>query len=315
MVEYPHRLALVATLISLNVQPAFAEDLSADLIMILEEATASNDQTTIDIVSRTLIAAFPENEDAILAYLEAAPAAGTSDDVLESLDLTATTETKKGDPWEGDLSLYGVALNGASNSNNYGFKLDMSREFDGFVRNFGAMSAFTQADGEEKEHRWRAYYQLDNALGDMNRFFYYRASFDFDRFAKFEQRLFLGGGYGQTFVDTDRWSLHGELGPGLFVSRKADATANDLSAQAAVFSSLAAELNLTETVSLDHRTEANWSGRVSTVQSVSSLKTLLTERLTLGLSHETLFQSSTEQGGDRTDTTFRADVIVTWPGE
>ena len=96
MVEYPHRLALVAAVISLNVQPAFAEDLSADLIKILEEATASNDQTTIDIVSRTLIAAFPENEDAILAYLEAAPAAGTSDDVLESLDLTATTETKKG---------------------------------------------------------------------------------------------------------------------------------------------------------------------------------------------------------------------------
>ena len=169
-----------------------------------------------------------------------------------------------------------------------------------------------EAEREQTQEAVFAAYQFDADLEGEATFAYARARYDFDAFSGFEHRVFVGGGLGRRVYDGDRlnWTVRG--GPGLRWTQLAtptpaggfDAEETELS----VFLGSAFAWDVNDEVGVQHDAEMTYTEASTTLESVASLKSSLTERMTATMAYTVRHETSPPEGREATDTLLSAGL-------
>ena len=255
--------------------------------------------------------AYPNNPKVLAYCADSRLSVVQSETDMEEIEPTEAVDTSRPvfslSPWSGDLALNAALHRGNTVASTFGFRLDAERKTGSVVNNFGATGAHNRNNGVDEVDRWNAYFQRDHHLKG-SAFAYWRVAYEQDEFADFGQRAFLGFGAGRRFIETGPFNLQAEIGPGAFIREVSGDESRDLIVDAALFSALRANYQLNSHVRLKHDMELNWSEPSGNFVSVSSIKTAITDQLSLGLSFETRYQTSPDDDRQPTDTALMADI-------
>ena len=179
-----------------------------------------------------------------------------------------------------------------------------------------------QAGGEDRETTQQnlfVAYQLDWEVSDQA-FAFGRARYERDEFSGFNQRVFLGGGYGYHVFQDDvlNWKLTG--GPGIRFVEVEDPVPDPLTGEVpegggwmtdfSVYASSEFEWDVRENVGLEHDATVTYTGPNTTFETELALKTRLTELLSARMSYFVRHETAPPLEREPTDTLLRAGIVV-----
>ena len=318
--------------------PAAAEERTAlpDLAQaLLDAAYESSDANEIAAVAKAVKAVFPDYADAIEAQAAATVAGLTPLETGDGATLAeaggekndAEEEGDEGDggegaeetdappprysllavrPWDGDIKVSAVFSSGNSENSAVGISFDTARIGGDFTHNLKGYFDLGQSGGETNQRRWGAAYQLDYNFGERT-YAYGRFSYDEDEFSGFDYRLFAGAGLGHHYFLSDALTWKVEAGPGYRYSPIDDT--REVEQQVAVYAASETDWLIREGVLFEQDFTVTWSSPTTTVESITSLKTDLTESLSTAVSFEYRFETDPPQNRENTDTIARASLV------
>lgn len=277
---------------------------------MLDAAYETGDANDIEAVAAAVKRVFPDYSDAIdsqtaerLAALEPAPAddadGGDGPQNLER-GLFAL------EPWEGEVKLGANRATGNSDNIAVGFGLEASRPTGDFVHNIRAFADLARQNDETTQKRWGAAYKLDYQLSDRT-YAFTRFSYEEDEFSGFDYRLFAGAGLGHFIYDTENLSWSVEGGPGYRYSPIDDT--REIEQQFALYGSTEFDWTIREGVVFEQDVNVTWTQATSTLQSITALRTNITEALATLLSYEYRFETDPPEDRARIDTIARVSIV------
>jgi putative salt-induced outer membrane protein len=235
---------------------------------------------------------------------------------------SASAEEETTDGWDGTLELSAAASSGNTDNTVLGARFSARRVFGGVTHDIKSGANYTEVRtrndaGETQKRttqdRWFAEYRLEVQTGEAT-FLFVRGRAEQDRFSGFDNRVFVGGGLGHEIASGDRldWSIL--AGPGVQYTELEDPeTAAVKRVKDGYMLSAFAGSDLTfamrENVDLEHELDVTWSEKNTTLSSVASIKTKVTETLSSRLSYEVNHETSPPEGREPTDTLLRASVV------
>lgn len=279
---------------------------------LLSAAYETGDADEIAAVAKAVKTVFPDYEAAIdeqtAARLAAIEPAETADD--EAVLLEETPPPSGGvlavRPWDGKINASAVFSSGNSENSAVGFALDAARATGDFVHNVTGFLDLGRSGGVTNQKRWGAAYQLDYQLSERT-YAYWRISYEEDEFSGFDYRLFTGAGFGHFFFQADDFAWKIEGGPGFRYS-PIDLT-QEVDEQLAVYAASEIDWLIREGVTLEQDVNVTWTSPTTTVQSITALRTKLTDSISTALSFEYRYETDPPEGRENTDTIARASLV------
>ena len=275
---------------------------------MLSASVRLEDPDQLDAVINAAKLAFPEAHSEIDAYL--------ADIQTPTEPLKVDAFVVKGTPPEppkysflenldGRVDLNAAYTDGNTDTSNLGalFKVSLKRETN--IHRFEAYANVGRANAQRIQENWGASYQMDTLWTD-DVFGYTRISFDSDQFSGFDYRAFAGAGAGYYFIQEEKLSLRGEVGPGYRYSRQA--SDGDESGDWVVYGAVDTKWDLLEGWRLEHDAKLTLSEPSTTVASRSQLSTALTEALRAGLAYELQFEENPPNDRENLDTILKFNV-------
>ena len=234
----------------------------------------------------------------------------------ESEDVTVTKSPFAISPWDGKIQASGLFSSGNSD-NDGGGRCNRCRPHR---RQFRAQcqmrfSILAAPMALPTSGRWGVAYKLDHKFSERT-YAYGRVSYEDNDFSGFDYRLFAGAGLGHFFADGDavKWKVEG--GPGFRYSPIDDTRM--VEQEFAVYGSSEFDWVIRDGLIFEQDVNSTWTSPTTTVQSISSLRTKLTDTLSTAMSFEYRYETSPPLGRENSDTTARAEfdlwVLISFGG-
>ncbi|WP_084399238.1 DUF481 domain-containing protein [Henriciella aquimarina] len=280
---------------------------------MLSAALRLDDETELAAVVRAAKSAYPEHAaeiDALVTTLQT-PVEPLRIDPLV-VPAPVPVEYDRPGYWEdfhAELTLNAAETSGNSDTLYLGLhgKLNLMRKAQ--IHRIESYANTAEANGIESQNNWGLSYQLDTLWTDTY-FGYVRGSLDRDDFSGFETQAFTGVGAGAYLMDTDRITLRSELGPGY---RYLD-LANEDKTIGAIGLYGAAELDwdIDENWTFEVDTKVNISGPTSSLHPTMKLNTVVSKRISAGVSYDLRYESNPPLMTEKLDRILRFDVKYTY---
>jgi putative salt-induced outer membrane protein YdiY len=206
---------------------------------------------------------------------------------------------------EGRLDLNAAYTDGNTDTSNLGTQLKASLKRKANIHRVEAHANTGRANGQRTQENWGASYQMDTLWTD-DVFGYARVSYESDQFSGFDYRAFLGAGAGYYFLQQEKLSLRGEVGPGYRYSRQA--VDGDESGDWVIYGAIDTKWDLFDGWRIEHDSKLTLSEPSATVTSKSQLSTALTEALRAGLGYEIQFEEKPPNNRENLDTILKFNV-------
>ena len=275
---------------------------------LLDAAYKTEDPVGIAAVAEAVKAVFSDEAEAIDAQAAARVAALIA--VEEAATASAPPPVSASifalQAWDGEMRAGGSWASGNSDNAAASFGLEGVREYGIFSHNVKAYLDFAKSEGDLSQKRWGVSYQFDAKLRDGT-FAYARVSYDEDEFSGFDYRLFAGGGLGHFLWENERliWKVEG--GPGFRYSPIDDT--QEIEKEFAVYAASETDWTIRSGVVFEQDLSATWTSPTTTIQSISSLKTDLTDAISTAISFEYRYETDPPLGREKADTIARASLI------
>ena len=301
-------LAPVVQVSMLEASAAQNETLPDGARRMLSAAVRLDDPDQLDAVISAARLAFPDAHGAIEAFMVELQEP-TEPLTVEAFVVTGTPpEPPKYsflENLEGRLDLNAAYTEGNTDTSNLGalFKASLKRETN--IHRLEAYANTGRANAQRTQENWGGSYQMDTLWTD-DIFGYTRVSYDSDQFSGFDYRAFAGAGAGYYFVQEQKLSLRGEVGPGYRYSREANS--GEESGDWVLYGAVDTKWDLLEGWRLEHDSKLTLSDPSATVSSRSQLSTSLTEALRAGLAYEVQFEEDPPNSRENFDTTLKFNV-------
>lgn len=277
-------------------------------LMISVAARESDDEAELGAVVSAARKAYPEHLeeiDALLLVLEQP----TTEPALElSPSVVHGARPPRWDffrDWNGQVSAAAAFTDGNTETSSFGLKARLDRAGNGRTERFQAYADAAENNGETSQQRWGASYQINTSWTDTVHG-YVRSSYESDKFAGFDERIFIGAGAGTQFIDTDALAVKGDIGPGYRFSRLADSDAREDAW--VLYSALDVGWLIDDDWTLQHNTGLTLSEPTTTLISVSSLSARITRAVSTGISYEFRYESNPPDDNEREDSILKFDV-------
>lgn len=276
---------------------------------LLDAAYQTGDPAEIEAVTRAVKTVFMDYEAAIeartqsvLAQLEPASEPTLDDD--------APPPPAKGflavAPWKGKINAGAALASGNSDNFSAGVAIDAARTAGDWVHNFNAFIDYAETNDITNQKRWGASYQLDYLFLD-DTYFYGRLSYEEDDFSGFEFRVFGGAGIGHYLYRTEPFTWKLEGGPGY---RYSPIDGSDrIEREFAVYGASELDWLIRDGLIFEQDVNTTWTAPTTTIQSLTSLTTALTENLSTGLSFEYRYETMPPLGRLKSDKIARASLV------
>lgn len=309
----------VAAVVALAVmaQSAAAQDSDdlPDLVQaLLNEAYATENAEEIAAVVKAVKGVFPdytdpitEQSDARIAALDPPEDAAVADGAGDSEETPpASGGVFALNPWEGKVQAGASFASGNSDNLAVGLAIDAARTSGDFVHNVTAFIDIAESNNVTTQKRWGAAYQLDWNFSDRS-YVYGRLSYEEDEFSGFDYRIFSGVGVGHFLYKSEPFTWKIEGGPGFRYS-PIDAT-REVDEQFAAYAATEIDWIIRDGVSFGQDVNVTWTSATTTIQSVTSLTTDLTDSLSTALGFEYRYETDPPLGRENSDTVARASVV------
>ena len=277
---------------------------------LLDAAYETGSAEDIAAVAKAVKAVFPNEAAAIDAQSAARIAALNIEETVNAQDVPPpklrTSSVFGLNQWDGEMQAGGSLASGNSENAAASFGLDAVREHGPFSHNVKAYLDFAKSEGDLSQKRWGASYQFDAKLRDGT-FAFARISYEEDDFSGFDYRLFAGGGLGHFLWDNERLKWKVEGGPGYRYSPIDDT--REIEKELAVYAASETDWTILEGVVFEQDINATWTSPTTTIQSISSIRTDLTDAISTAISFEYRYETDPPAGRDNADTITRASLI------
>ncbi|MBB4657704.1 DUF481 domain-containing protein [Parvularcula dongshanensis] len=170
-------------------------------------------------------------------------------------------------------------------------------------------------DGERSQTQEAAFasYQLDATIADKA-YAYGRTRYDYDAFSGFEQRVFVGGGFGYRFYEREDLNWNIEIGPGVRWTEYDEATMPaDMRMNEAEFSLYASSdfaWDVNDAVGIEQDSRITYTDISATFESEFSLTSKLTEKLSARASYLVRHETNPPANREPTDTLLSAGISL-----
>ncbi|MEM8937143.1 MAG: DUF481 domain-containing protein [Pseudomonadota bacterium] len=284
---------------------------------LLDAAFETGDPAEIEAVARAVRAVFADYTDAIDAAAAAMITTLQSPDIEPTVAPTPNADAKTAhsgksaapadDPqksWSGKFQAGANFASGNSNTLATGIALKIDRLNGPWLHEIRGNFDIGRSDGVTKQKRWGSSYKAGYNFNGG--YAYGRFSFEEDAFSGFDYRVFGGLGLGYYLLDqkTAKWSV--ELGPGYRYSPVDETTR--VEREVALFGSTELDWLIRDGVELEQIVNATWTQPTTTLQSVTSLTTVLTDALSTALSFEVRHETDPPDDKVKTDLAARASL-------
>lgn len=279
---------------------------------MLAVAYESGDAAEIKAVTKAVAAVFPDYAGAIESQSQArinaiaAPPPETAGESSGGGSLYSSAGVFAVRPWDGKIKASAAFASGNSENLAAGLLVDAAREDGNWVHNIDIFLDFGRSKGVLNQKRWGAAYQLDYKFNKRT-YAYGRFAYEEDEFSGFDYRLFAGAGIGH-FLSLDeafKWKVEG--GPGYRYS-PIDAT-REIENEFALYGSSETDWILRDGVVMEQDFNITWTSPTTTVRSVSSLTTELTDSIATGISFEFRYETNPPAGRVQSDKIARASLV------
>ncbi len=276
---------------------------------LLNAAYETEDPEEIAAVAKAVKAVFPDYAAAIERQSAAqiamfSPTPETKEETEPQDEAIGGVFAVK--PWDGKIQAGASFASGNSDNVAAGLSIDAARTAGPWVHNVKAYVDIAEADGVTSQERWGASYKLDYAFSERT-YVYGRFSYDQDEFSGFDYRLFAGAGLGHFFFKSEPFKLKLEGGPGYRYSpiELSDAIEEEV----ALFAASEADWVVREGVIFEQDVNVTWTSPTTTLQSISALRTELTDAISTAISFEYRYETNPPAGRQNTDTIARASLV------
>ncbi|MEM9233449.1 MAG: DUF481 domain-containing protein [Pseudomonadota bacterium] len=241
-----------------------------------------------------------------------------------SFAAAALEDTEKGaENWDGSVEFSASSATGNTENIVLGTRFDARRVLGRYSHDIRAGANYTettkeQDDGskvtEETQNNWFGQYRLEIQTGDRT-FVYGRARYEQDVFSGFDQRAFLGAGFGHDIVDTEAFDWQLIAGPGVqytefVVPETPDADFEREKTEVAFFAGSEMDWAIRENVAFEHELDATWTEENSTIDTRASLKTSITDTISTRLTYRVKHETDPAEDREATDTQLKASVSL-----
>ena len=297
--------ASVAITVSAEAQSAIPDIAQA----MLDAAYNTGDPAEIAAVARAVKTVFPDYETAIEQQTTAQIAALEPEEpAVESADgaLSEQGGVLAISPWKGKITAGGSLASGNSENLAAGVAIDAVREAGNWSHHFTGFYDYAESNDLATQNRFGGAYELDY-LFNKRTYAYGRVSYEDDAFSGFDYRLFTGAGLGYFLFKSEplTWSVEG--GPGYRYS-PIDLT-REVEEEFALYGSTALDWVIHENVVFEQDVNVTWTSPTTTIQSITTLTTKLTDSISTNLSFEYRHETEPPLGRDNTDTIARANLV------
>ena len=278
---------------------------------LLDAAYETGDPEEIAAVRKAVLKVFPDYADAVNADAEAqiaalAPPPETTDATPPDAAPTDAGGIFALKPWKGKIQAGASFASGNSDNLAAGLNLDAARDTGDFVHNVSAFIDFAESNGETNQKRWGGAYQLDYQFTEET-YAYGRVSYEEDQFSGFSYRVFSGAGLGHYLYLSEPFTWKIEGGPGFRYSLIDNSPETE--EEVAFYASTELDWIIRDGVVFEQDVNATWTSPTTTIQSITSLKTDLTDSLAIALSYEYRFETDPPPDIEKTDQVARASLV------
>lgn len=220
----------------------------------------------------------------------------------------ATPALAKDIQWSGEGSLGAGFTTGNTENSDFGAGLKLKGEGTIWTHNFEAAINYAEADGTETEDRQFLAYQLDRDF-DARSYGYGRGSYERDTFSGYDNRMFLGLGYGYHVIETGptQWSL--EAGPGLKID---DPVTGDREENLAIRLGSRFKHQVNEAVKITNDTDVIWTSETTQLINSAALTAALMNNISARFSVDVRHDTDPPVGREQTDTATRASLVYSF---
>ncbi|MEM8770758.1 MAG: DUF481 domain-containing protein [Pseudomonadota bacterium] len=277
---------------------------------LLDAAYATGDPDEIRAVARAVKTVFPDYEQTIDAEANAKIAEFTPPE--PPADEAAPDASPPGGgvfairPWKGKISAGASLASGNSDNSALGVSIDAERQSGDFVHNVDAYFDTAESNGSTNQKRWGGAYKLDYLFSERT-FGYGRVAYEEDEFSGFSYRIFSGLGIGHYLYKDEPFSWKIEGGPGFRYSLIDESTETEQ--EFAAFGSSEVDWVIREGVVFEQDVNVTWTSPTTTIRSISSLKTDITDAIAIAISYEYRFETDPPPQAVRTDQIARASLV------
>ena len=270
---------------------------------LIEAAQNSGDADQLDAVFAAAVAAFPQFQCSVESFSSTSEAEITDSKKTDANE--ASSDAQLDSKWTGEVSAHAAFASGNTATTTVGAVLDATKKLGTVAHRITGFADFAKASGAQTQRRWGAAYQIDSKI-DGGIFGYWRVAYEDDAFSGFDYRLFTGAGFGRHFAQSDNLNFKAEVGPGFRYSSILDK--DESNSDWAAYTATELDIKLAENVQFEQDTNLTWTEPTTTVFSVSSISTSLTETLDAGVSFQYRYETAPPADRLNQDKLLRATI-------
>jgi putative salt-induced outer membrane protein len=294
---------------------------------MLDTAIAGGDQTVIQVIAGTIIQTYPEEADAVRAYLDAAQsktAVGAKDKINEAAQnqqsvvpkitivppAPVTPPPAKGfigfDGWGGDIQLSGTLNTGNTEEKAAGVAFKLQRAGVKWHHFLDGAFDFTRTNGNTTKQRLRIGYEINYDINARSYIFGTTEYVD-DRFSGYDYRIIAAGGYGHRLILRDDMLWEVEAGPGYRYSSLKNQPETESELVGLATSKFKWQIN--DSVDLSNELDLLYGSKSTSIDTLTAVTMAISSRLSGRISFETNTETSPPAGTKNTDTQTKASLV------
>jgi putative salt-induced outer membrane protein len=294
---------------------------------MLDTAIAGGDQTVIQVVAGTIIQTYPEEADAVRAYLDAAQSK-TAVDARTKIDEAAqqqqsvvpkitivppapvTPPPAKGfigfDGWGGDVQLSGSLNTGNTDEKAAGVAFKLQRTGEKWHHFLNGAFDFTRTNSNTTKQRLRIGYEINYDINARSYLFGTTEYVD-DRFSGYDYRIIAAGGYGHRLIIKDNMLWEVEAGPGYRYSSLKGLP--DTESELVGLASSSFKWQISDSLDVSNEIDLLYGSESTSIDTLTAFTMAISSRLSGRISLETNSETSPPAGTKNTDTQTKASLV------
>ncbi|MEL7491437.1 MAG: DUF481 domain-containing protein [Pseudomonadota bacterium] len=309
------RLIVFILIIGVSTPSTALEPLPDIVQGMLDAAIDTGDPAQIEAVANAARKVFPDYEAAISETAQISIDALSPPEEIASDSVTAASDgIWRLGAWTGNASAGASLASGNSDNIAVGLGIEAARTHGVFTHNISADLDLASSNPDpndpasqrlQTQNRWFTAYQLDLAFSDRT-YAFGRISYEEDAFSGFDYRAFGGAGVGHFLYKSEPFKWKVEGGPGYQYSL-VDITP-EIQSEFALYASTEIDWLIREGVLFEQDVDATWTSPTTTVESLTSLSTTLTESISTSLSFFVRYETNPPLTRQNVDTLLKASV-------
>lgn len=296
--------------------PAFADEEIPDIIRaMIDAAEETGDPAQVEAVANAARKVFPDYETAIVEETQRIVVALTPPETIDAESEAAIPDgVWRLGAWTGKASAGAALASGNSDNVAVGLGIEAARSHGIFTHNINAGIDLASSNPDpadpasqrvQTQNRWFAAYKLDLALSERT-YAFGRLSYEEDAFSGFDYRAFGGAGIGHFLYKSEPFTWKVEGGPGYQYSL-VDITP-EIQSEFALYASTEIDWLIREGVLFEQNVDATWTSPTTTIESLTSLSSSLTDSISTSLSLFVRYETNPPLERQNTDTLLKASV-------